>query len=69
MAIEAGLSDFHLMILTVLKNGFVKRGPRIVAYHDYRKTDPIVFQSDIKNNLYGDSKACLVFENFNSTAD
>ena len=29
---EVGLSDFHLMILTVLKSGFVKKGPRIVTY-------------------------------------
>ena len=39
--IEVGLSDFHLMIPTVLKSGFVKKGPRIVTYRDYSKFDPI----------------------------
>ena len=68
-AIEMGLSDFHLMILTVLKSGFVKRGPRIVVYRYYSKFDPISFQSDIKNNLAGDNKACLVFKSFNSIVE
>ena len=68
-AIEVGLSNFHLMILTVLKSGFVKRGPRIVVYRDYNKFDPICFQFDIKNNLAGDDKACLVFENFSSIVE
>ena len=61
-----GLSDFHLNILTVLKSGAVKRGPRIVEYRDYSKFDPVGFESDNKNNIAGDNKACLVFENFNS---
>ena len=30
--IEVGSSDFHLIILTVLKSGFVKGGLRIVTY-------------------------------------
>ena len=49
--IEVGLSDFHLMILTVLKSGFVKKGPRIVTYRDYSKFDPIKFRNDFKRNL------------------
>ena len=35
--IETGLSDFHSMIVTILKGGFMKRGPRIVLYRDYIK--------------------------------
>ena len=35
VAIETGLSDFHLMIATVLKGGYVKRGPKIITYRDY----------------------------------
>ena len=34
-AIETGLSDFHCMIVTVLKGGFVKRGPKLINYRDY----------------------------------
>ena len=38
-------------------------------YRDYSEFDPISFQFDIKNNLAGDNKACLVFENFNSLVE
>ena len=34
-------------------------------YRDYSKFDPLGFQSDVTNNISGDSKAFLVFENFN----
>ena len=60
--IEVGLSDFHLMILTVLKSGFVKRGPRIVTYRDYSKFDPIKFRSDLKSNLAKSSEAYSEYE-------
>ncbi len=33
--IETGLSDFHSMILTVVKINFLKRGPRIITCRDY----------------------------------
>ena len=67
--IEVGLSDFHLMILTVLKSGFVKRGPRIVTYRDYSKFDPIKFRSDLKSNLAKSSEAYSEYENFNSVVE
>ena len=51
------------------KNVFVKISLRIAVYRDYSKFDPISFHSDIKNNLAGDTKACLVFENFNSIVE
>ena len=41
-AIETGLSDFHCMIVTVLKGGFVKRGPKLINYRDYRN-----FRNDV----------------------
>ena len=31
---ETGLPDFHLMVSTVLKSGFVKRGPKTINYRD-----------------------------------
>ena len=33
--IETGLSDFHAMIVTVLKGGRVKREPKIISYREY----------------------------------
>ena len=64
--IEVGLSDLHLMLLTVLKIGFVKRGLRIVTYRDFSKFDPIKFRSDLRSYLAKSSEAYLEFENFNS---
>ena len=32
--IETGLSDFHSMIVTILKGGFIIRGPKIILYRD-----------------------------------
>ena len=57
------------MILTVLKSGFVKKGPRIVTYRDYSKFDPIKFRNDFKRNLAKSNGECSVFENFNSVAE
>ena len=51
IALEMGLSDFHLMILTVLKSAFVKRGPRIIVYRDHCMFDPLALKSDTKSNL------------------
>ena len=34
--IEAGLSDFHMMTVTVMKTTYEKLKPRIVNYRDYK---------------------------------
>eukprot|EP00794_Sanderia_malayensis_P004297 gene4297-biopygen3488 len=34
---ETGLSDFHAMVVTVLKGGYVKKGPKIITYRDYSR--------------------------------
>ena len=48
---ETGLSDFHVMILTAIRGGFVKRGPRIKIYRDYKSYKPDIFIHDILANL------------------
>ena len=48
VTIETGLSDFHLMIATVVKGGFVKRGPKIITYRDYSRFSTI----DFRNHLF-----------------
>ena len=37
--IETGLSDFHEMIVTVFRSGFVRKGPKLILYRDYKKFD------------------------------
>ena len=42
--IETGLSDFQVMILSILKGDFIKRGPKIITQRDDKKFDiPIKF--------------------------
>ena len=47
VAIEAGLSDFHAVIVTVLKDEFVKRGPKTMTYRDYSKFSTVDFKKKI----------------------
>ena len=35
------------MIVTVLEGGFVKRGPKIVTYRDYRRSSAVDFEQDL----------------------
>ena len=49
--IETGLSDFHSMIVTILKGGFIKRGPKIVIYRDYSKFHVNDFRRALKDSL------------------
>ena len=44
--VETGLSNFHVMIVTVLKGGFVKKGPKTVYYRDFSKYDNKAFKRD-----------------------
>jgi len=48
---ETGLSDFHAMILTAITVGFVKRGPKIKIYRDYKSYKPDIFNHDILANI------------------
>ena len=50
-SIETGLSDFHCMITTVVKGGFIKRGPKIINYRKYRKFDINRFRKDLRDSL------------------
>ena len=45
------LSDFHCMITTAAKGGFIKRGPKIINYRDYRKFDSFRFRYDLNHRL------------------
>ena len=48
---ETGLSDFHSMIVTILKGGFVKRGPKIIIYRHNKKFDENSFRRALKESL------------------
>ena len=49
--ISTGLSDFHRMVLTVLKTTFRKNKPREIIYRDYSKFDKESFKKELKESL------------------
>ena len=57
---STGLSDFHKMVVTVLKTKFVKAEPKSISYRDYKKFTKEVFSNDLKKFLY----KCSSYEDF-----
>ena len=49
--ISTGLSDFHKMIITVMKTTFPKAKPKIMIYRDQRNFDENHFQNELKIQL------------------
>ena len=48
---EAGLSDFHKLTITVLKQYFPKPKPKIVKYRDYRNFRNDEFRAELGNEI------------------
>ena len=51
LAIETGLSDFHLLAYTMLKTTFSKYPPKKIRYRCWKKFWEVSFLSDLKNSL------------------
>ena len=51
--VSTGLSDFHKMIVTVLKTTFPKAKPKIIPYRDFSKFIENDFRKDLKEKLRG----------------
>ena len=49
--VETGLSDFHKMVLTVLKTTYQKAGPTVVNYRDCKKFFELTFKQDLRAEL------------------
>ena len=47
----AGISDFHKLVLTVLKINFTKNKPKEIIYRDYKNFDSFLFNDEVKNVL------------------
>ena len=45
--VEAGLPDFHKMLLSVFKTSFKKQKPAIVTYCDYKRFDNVKFRESL----------------------
>ena len=46
-----GISDFHKIILIILKTSFPKCGPKKILYKNYKNCNSNSFKSDIKKQL------------------
>ena len=66
--IETGLSDFHIISLTVMKLFLKKRGPKIVRYRNYRNFDNKLFINEVKNSVEQENQT-LEFRSFKKKAD
>ena len=51
--LSTGLSDFHKMVLTVLKNKFVKLKPKEIKYRCYRTINREIFRFELNSSLSG----------------
>ena len=43
-----GLSDFHKLVLTVLKSSITKSKPQKITYRDYKNFDSVKFNDELK---------------------
>ena len=62
MALNIGLSDFHKLIVTVLKTGIPKQQPKTVIYRNYRNFDENRFRYDLRREL--NKNRAISYENF-----
>ena len=51
MILEAGLSDFHKMTLTVMKVFYKKQKPTSMTYSSYKLFSDEVFMADVQNRI------------------
>ena len=65
--ISAGISDFHKMIVTVLKTTIVKGKPRYVYYRDYKHFDNLRFKNDLSIKLNASPECKSDFTTFQKT--
>ena len=60
-AVGTGLSDFHKMIVTVMRTAFPKVGPLAVQYRDVSKYDPVAFRVDLGVRM---GEQCVDYDTF-----
>ena len=51
MTMETGISDFHKMVITVLKFFYKKQKPKIIHYRNYKTFNANLFKEKLNNEL------------------
>ena len=67
--VETGLSDFHKMVVTVLKTTFPKHGPTVINYRNYKNFNEIAFRNDLRDELGKIEPSNLNYTSFETTFD
>ena len=63
--VSTDLSDFHELVLTVLKTTISKSKPREILYRNYNKFDSLKLNIDLKNAFAHEKiKSCLQFDKY-----
>ena len=58
-----GLSDFHVLVLTVLKTSITKSKPQKITYRDYNNFDSVRFKDELKYVLVKEKiTSCIKFD-------
>ena len=60
--VETGLSDFHKMVVTVMKTTFPKAQPKIIYYRDYKHFDLVKFRTELREELRKSDHGYFQFE-------
>ena len=51
LTIETGISDFHKMVIMVMKVFYKNEKPKIIQYRSYKNFDKQVFQIELNSEL------------------
>ena len=51
MVMETGISDFHKMVITVLKIFYKKLKPKIIYYRNYKSFNANLFKEELNEEL------------------
>ena len=65
-AFETGLSDFHKLVVTVLKSTFPKSPPQKVTYRSYKNCSNDLLRDEFKNYLLSKQNMTLEFTSLTS---
>ena len=63
--IETGISDFHKMVVTVLKIHYKKQKAKVIHYRDYKNFNEEDFQTELNNELSNVDINNVEFDIFN----
>ena len=67
--VETGLSDFHKMVVIVLKATFPKQGRTVINYRNYKKYDGNVFKDQLLEEVQKIEPSYLNYRSFETAFD